>query len=117
MGKGDKKTRRGKINIGSSGVRRSRKKKGHKPVILQKATPLPEETPEIAPVVVVPEIPAVTEKVEEVTPKKPAVKKAAPKKPSAKSETEETKPKQTKTRKKTVEPAGDLFTEKKEDTE
>lgn len=38
MGKGDKKTRRGKIVIGSSGVRRSRKKnkKGaittHKPV-------------------------------------------------------------------------------------
>jgi 30S ribosomal protein S31 len=115
MGKGDKKTRRGKITIGSSGVRRSRKKKGYKPAILQKAALAPMETPEPVPVVIVPETPPVVEQTEEKAPKKAAVKKAAPKKPSAKSE--EGEPKQAKTRKKPAKPAEDLFTEKKEVTE
>ncbi len=36
MGKGDKKTRRGKIVIGSSGVRRSKKKNKKGAIIIQK---------------------------------------------------------------------------------
>ena len=115
MGKGDKKTRRGKINIGSSGVRRSRKKKGYKPAILQKAVPVPKEIPELAPVVIVPETPPVIEQVEEKAPKKAAIKKAAPKRSSVKGVEGETK--QVKTRKKPAKPAEDLFTEKKEDIE
>jgi ribosomal small subunit protein bTHX len=115
MGKGDKKTRRGKINIGSSGVRRSRKKKGYKPGIQQKAPPVPKEIPEVTPVVIVPETPPVLEQVEEKAPKKAADKKAAPKKSSVKGV--EGEPKQAKTRKKPAKPTEDLFTEKKEDSE
>jgi ribosomal small subunit protein bTHX len=52
MGKGDKKTKRGKIVIGSSGVRRSRKKKRSAPKPAAKIEPVPipevEETPAVA---------------------------------------------------------------------
>jgi|WetSurMetagenome_2_1015567.scaffolds.fasta_scaffold290764_2 30S ribosomal protein S31 len=119
MGKGDKKTKRGKIVISSYGVRRARKKKGlrhgilHKPV--EEAKPL--DTLEQNPVVLIPEITPVVEQVEEKAPRKTAVKKAAPKKPAAKVEEAETKPKATKSKKKATKPADDLFTEKKEGTE
>jgi ribosomal small subunit protein bTHX len=117
MGKGDKKTKRGKIIIGSTGVRRPRKKKRYKPVIVQKAEPKAKEIPEVKPVELVPEIAPVTEQVEEKAPKKAAVKKAAPKKQAEKAEEDAPKPKAAKTKKKVTKPAEDLFTEKKEGTE
>ena len=103
MGKGDKKTRRGKITIGSTGVRRPRKKKSHKPVILAKASPPPKETPEIAPALVIPETIPVLEKVEE-KPLKKTPAKATTKKTSAKTAEVEAKPKPARSRKKTAEP-------------
>lgn len=45
MGKGDKKTKRGKIVIGSSGVRRARKKNKH--VMPSKANPEPRPAPAV----------------------------------------------------------------------
>lgn len=39
MGKGDKKTKRGKIVIGSSGVRRARKKRNTTPAVASKVEP------------------------------------------------------------------------------
>ena len=62
MGKGDKKTRRGKITMGSHGVSRPRKKSTGK-VVAKAATPKAEK---------------------EAAPKKAAAKKAAPKKAAAK---------------------------------
>ena len=116
MGKGDKKTRRGKITIGSAGVRRQRKKKSRKNVIIPKAAPLPKETPVIAPVEVAPEVTPVIEQVEEKVTKKAPAKPAA-KKATVKTEEGEPKPKQAKSRKKPAAPAEDLFTEIKEETE
>jgi 30S ribosomal protein S31 len=119
MGKGDKKTKRGKIVISSYGVRRARRKKSlrhgllHKPV--EEAKPM--DTPEQNPVILVPEVTPIVEQVEEKAPKKTAVKKAAPKKPAVKVEEGEQKPKPAKSKKKVVKPADDLFTEKKEGTE
>lgn len=119
MGKGDKKTKRGKIVIGSSGVRRKRKKKSHKTGILLKTVPKPKETIVQIPVVVVPEIAPAVELVEEKTPKKTAVKKTTPKKTTEKVDKGESKPKPkaTKSKKTAVKPADDLFSEKKEGTE
>jgi len=117
MGKGDKKTKRGKIVIGSSGVRRARKKKIRKPGILTQAEPKPKVSIEQNPVVVVPEITPVVEQVEEKAPKKTAVKKTAPKKPAEKVAEVEPKPKPKAKSKKTAKPADDLSTEKKEGTE
>jgi len=117
MGKGDKKTKRGKIVIGSSGVRRARKKKGYKHGILHKAEPKPKDTFEQNPVVLVPEIKPVVEQVEEKAPRKTAAKKAAPKKPAVKVDVGEQKPKPTKSKKKVTKPPDDLLTEKKEGTE
>jgi len=84
MGKGDKKTKRGKIIIGSAGVRRSRKKKGTKP-----------HTPKAGPKPV--------KEVEEAiaTPVKTAPKKA--RKAEEVVEGAETKPKTPKARKKKTE--------------
>ena len=68
MGKGDKKTRKGKISMGSYGVTRPRsknKKSTNRPAL---AKPKATEKP-------------TTKK---AAPKKPAAKKAAPKKPAAK---------------------------------
>ena len=119
MGKGDKKTKRGKIVIGSSGVRRARKKKGRKPDILHKAEPKPKDILEQHPTVQIPEISPMGEPVEEKVTRKPAAKKAAPKKlvekvvegePKAKTKT-------TKSKKTATKPADDLSTEKKEGTE
>lgn len=115
MGKGDKKTKRGKIVIGSSGVRRARKKKGHKHGVLNKALTKPKDILEPNPAVIVPEIIPVVEQAEVKAPRKTAVKKAAPKKPAEKAEKGEPKP--TKSKKKATKPADDLITEKKEGTE
>ena len=90
MGKGDKKTKRGKILMGSHGVRRARRKlvkavtlvavKEEKPVeeiqevaVKQKAPAKPKPVKEGVPV----ETPIVTASVEEAA--KPARKKAPPK--------------------------------------
>jgi len=125
MGKGDKKTRRGKIVIGSFGVRRQRKqKKTAIPAIkVPKASPKKAQEPKPKKVVeVVVEEPVVitepipvnepvaevvtqTELPVEVKPAKPAPKKAAAKKTALKAETGEVKPKVSKAKKKTAEPA------------
>ncbi len=94
MGKGDKKTKRGKIIIGSTGIKRSRKKKGSAAATAPKAEPKPvQETEEAA-------MPAA---------------KTAPKKTAKKAdehvEGAEEKPKAAKAKKKTdeneAEPEGD----------
>ena len=90
MGKGDKKTKRGKIVIGSSGVRRARKKKISVPAIALKAEPKPvkevEETV-IPPVKTVPKKTA--KKAEEhVEGAEEKHKAAKPKKKTAESEPE-----------------------------
>jgi ribosomal small subunit protein bTHX len=121
MGKGDKKTKRGKIVIGSYGVRRAHKKKGRTPGILQKTEPKIKDTPEQIPVLPVPEIIPVVEPVVEKVVRKTAIKKAAPKKPVEKVEKVEPKPKpkpkSTKPKKTATKPAEDLSKEKKEGTE
>ena len=117
MGKGDKKTKRGKIVIGSSGVRRARKKKGRKPAILLKAEHKPMDFPEQVPVVLVPDVTPSVEQVEVKAPKKTVAKKTTPKKPVEKVVEGEPKPKSTKTKKKATKPADDVLTEKKEGTE
>jgi 30S ribosomal protein S31 len=115
MGKGDKKSKRGKIIIGSYGVRRAHKNKGIKHIVLAKAEPKPKETLEQNPVVPVAETTIVVEQVEEKTPKKTGAKKTTPKKTAEKVETGESKP--SKSKKKIAKPAEDLFSEKKEGTE
>ena len=86
MGKGDKKTKRGKIVIGSSGVRRARKKKRAFTAVVAKTEPKPKKEIEE---IVAPEV------------------KTAPKKTSKKAvehpESVEEKPKTAKTRKKIAE--------------
>lgn len=66
MGKGDKKTGKGKRILGSSGVSRQRKKDTYSPP----ATPVKKATP--------------TPEAEDAAPKKAAAKKTATKKPAAK---------------------------------
>ena len=118
MGKGDKKTKRGKIVIGSSGVRRARKKKSRNPGILIKPEPKPKVSIEQNPVVVVPEIIPVVEQVEEKAPRKTAVKKAVPKKPAEKVDEGASKPKpKAKSKKPASKQADDQLAEKKEGTE
>jgi ribosomal small subunit protein bTHX len=119
MGKGDKKTKRGKIIISSYGVRRARRKKGLRHGILHKPAEeaKPVDTLEQNPVELVPESAPVVEQVVEKAPRKTAVKKAVPKKPVEKVEEGEPKPKPTKSKKKATKPADDLFTEKKEGSE
>ena len=76
MGKGDKKTKRGKIVNKSYGVRRPRKKSsGYTPA--PKAEPVAEETP----------APAKKAPAKKTAAKKPATKKTAAKKPAAKKTT------------------------------
>jgi 30S ribosomal protein S31 len=114
MGKGDKKTKRGKIVIGSSGVRRARKKKNRKPATLSKPETKPKVTLEQNQVVLVPEITPVVEQVEEKAPRKTTAKKAVAKKPVKKVDEDGAKP--AKSKKKTTKPSEDL-SEKKEGTE
>lgn len=91
MGKGDKKTRRGKIVIGSFGVRRPRNKskkiivvkdlgtKPKKPVEVQIINPV--EEPVLAPIEII-EVPVAGELPQEITaPKKPARKAPVKKSP------------------------------------
>ncbi len=83
MGKGDKKTKRGKIVIGSSGVRRARKKKKIITVVAAKAEPKPKT-----------EIEGIEVPVVKTSPKKTA------KKAVEHSDGKEEKPKAAKTKKK-----------------
>jgi 30S ribosomal protein S31 len=89
MGKGDKKTRRGKIVIGSFGVRRPRKKV--KAIIAAKpASPKPKKPAEeqILIPLEMPEVPVVAETGQETPVVKKAAKKPAAKKPAEKAEKE-----------------------------
>jgi 30S ribosomal protein S31 len=93
MGKGDKKTKRGKILMGSHGVRRARRKLGKAiPLIALKEEKPAETIKEKAPAKPKPvkedvqvEIPVITDSAEEVA--KPTRKKAPPKGPAKKEET------------------------------
>jgi len=126
MGKGDKKTRRGKISIGSFGVRRPHRIK--KEVIVEENSakekpkkieePKPKKVVEEPVIIVEPviekeiivEVPAQAELALDIQPVKAPVKKAAAKKVSVKAEKEEkpevseTKPKTAKPKKKAAEP-------------
>ena len=113
MGKGDKKTRRGKIVIGSFGVRRKHGKKSVHPG--KKMRPVPIEQIEEKPVIVAPEPEVPIEISEPKTTKKTPVKKTAAKKTAEKPEKEEVKTKTTKSKKKSVPPSDDLFTTKKDE--
>lgn len=78
MGKGDKKSRRGKITIGSYGVRRRRKKKSMPPVVETKAIPVKKPAKKGAEVPT-PEVKETAVAVVTEAETKPAKKKAAPK--------------------------------------
>jgi 30S ribosomal protein S31 len=98
MGKGDKKTRRGKINIGSYGVRRRRKNKRKtavKPLLIEQ--PL---TPQV--------LEMTTSEVVEVAPQPKKIKKKSVKEP-----VKEEKPKTSKPKKKAAEATGETPKEKK----
>ncbi|MBP6978761.1 MAG: 30S ribosomal protein THX [Bacteroidales bacterium] len=100
MGKGDKKSKRGKITIGSYGVRRARKKKRTSPRIVSapkekevKKVPVVEEPIVIEPVMVVPEpmaevtieeVPVAVEKPEKQVKKEPVRKTVKEKAPAKK---------------------------------
>lgn len=105
MGKGDKKSKRGKIIIGSYGVRR-RKKNAVRVVIKKKPETKTKEEKKVKPVEPVIETQLAVVAEEKVT-KKTTAKKAATKKVAKVTEKKETKPKTTKSKKK-AEPAGDL---------
>ncbi len=85
MGKGDKKTKRGKIIIGSAGVSRSRKKKKNIVPVAPKAEPKAKIEPE-----------------ELATPHAMAATKKTGKKPDEHVDGAEDKPKAAKTKKKTA---------------
>jgi 30S ribosomal protein S31 len=123
MGKGDKKSKRGKIVIGSHGVRRAKKKPAYKPVpktetvlkadksISLVQTPINKdlEVKPASPVLEVAENVAVAD--DHAT----KAKKATTKKSVEKDEDAgEVKPKATKTKKKSEGESEDLFTEKPE---
>ena len=87
MGKGDKKTKRGKIVIGSYGVRRPRKKS--KKFIVEKVLESKPKKPveeQIIKPVEIPEIPVATEIIEEIPMVKKPARKAAVKKTAEKPE-------------------------------
>jgi 30S ribosomal protein S31 len=134
MGKGDKKSKRGKIVIGSWGVRRSRKKKKDLMPAKKVSVPKPKkaasekpekklakeqvveapvlqevqtETPEIVQEVKTESQPeAVVSHADETAEEKKAVKKAPRKKAAEKTEEEGEKPKTVKSRKKTADTPG-----------
>ncbi len=122
MGKGDKKSKRGKIIIGSYGVRRPRKKKSTSPLLVSapkekevKKTPEIVETVVDEPVKIMPE-PTIQpsqkegttepEKVEKPVPKKTA-KKAVKEKTPAKKVAKKPKPAAGKTKKSQPEKAAE----------
>ena len=121
MGKGDKKTKRGKIVIGSYGVRRAKKRNilRGKPKISSDSLPekksklteaivktVIEEQPVVAVQEPVTEIPAVKELPVKKTPKKSVPKKTT----EAVEEVAKPKPKVSKPKKKTAGSDKDLFT-------
>jgi 30S ribosomal protein S31 len=110
MGKGDKKSKRGKIIMGSFGVSRARRKKTAVIPLVKKAPDKPKKAPKaVEEPVEVPVVAIEQPKVEE----KKTVKKA-PAKKVAEGEIE--KPKVSKTKKKAA-PEGDtLFDQKQEPT-
>jgi 30S ribosomal protein S31 len=110
MGKGDKKSKRGKIIMGSFGVRRpSRKRKAIVPVV-KKAEEKPKKAPKVVEEPV--EVPVVSVEQPKVEEKKPV--KKAPAKKAAEGETE--KPKAAKTKKKAAAEGETLFDQKQEPT-
>ena len=113
MGKGDKKTRRGKIAIGSFGVRRKHGKKSVHHGI--KTPPAPVEQIEEKLVINAPELEVPAEISEQKVTKKATVKKSVSKKSTEKPEKEEAKTKTVKAKKKSIPPADDLFTTKKDE--
>ena len=128
MGKGDKKTKRGKIIIGSYGVRRAKKRKTFKAkpgipggvlpgkqteIIEPVARTVIEEQPVAAIQEPVAEIPVVEEHPVKKTPKKSTPKKTAEKT----EETAEPKPKVAKTKKKTAGPGEEKSATKEKHTE
>ena len=90
MGKGDLKTKRGKINRGTSGVRRYKKKKITEIAVVEKpkTSPKKKTTTKAAEKKTAPKK-TTTKKVAEkkTAPKKPTTKKAAEKKTAAKKTT------------------------------
>jgi len=113
MGKGDKKTKRGKIVIGSYGVRRARnKKKVTAPLVKINTEPKIKEIKVIEEKTIIPVVPVVEvqvsvvieEKAAKKAPAKKSTKKAVVEKPAAEKKPE-AKPKTKKTVKK-AEPAG-----------
>lgn len=109
MGRGDKKSRKGKIRMGSFGVSRPRRKKKSVPVIVKPA-PAKKPAPKIEekPVVSIPveETPVVqiaepATPVTEAAAEKAKPKKAAAKKPAEKTEKDASKPKAPKAKKST----------------
>ena len=106
MGKGDKKTKRGKIVIGSCGVRRARKKRknvGIAKIILEPKPPKPVVEKKVFIEDRTAEVVVQTEVAEEMFETKKTVKKPAAKKTTEKAENDPDKPKTPKTRKKTTE--------------
>jgi 30S ribosomal protein S31 len=108
MGKGDKKSKRGKIIMGSYGVRRpSRKLKGSSPV----STKAEEKTKKTALAIEVPvEVPVTV--VEEPRSEEKKTTRKAPAKKVAEGETE--KPKAVRTKKKATPEGETLFDQKEE---
>ena len=128
MGKGDKKSRRGKIIIGSYGVRRSKKTTNYKVkdkvasgILTEKKAVILD--PVIQPVIAEQPVIAMQEPVTEATvveeqPVKKSIKKSAPKKTEEKSaETSEPKPKASKSKKKAAIPGDNLSASNTEDVE
>ena len=99
MGKGDKKSRRGKIRQGSFGVSRPRKKKKSGRVIIKSPAISPAPVKEEKPVVVV-ETESPVVQIQEPVVEKVKTKKAPAKKPAEKAD-QEPKPKAAKPKKKT----------------
>jgi 30S ribosomal protein S31 len=96
MGKGDKKSRRGKIRIGSFGVRRKQRKSASLPVPVKPEAKKAKAVAEEKIIKTAEEVPQIQEE--------QAVKKAAPKKPAKKAAEKpvegEAKPKAVKPKKK-----------------
>ena len=127
MGKGDKKTKRGKIVIGSYGVRRAKKSKiasmkTKAPVIspIVKDKKIKAHETVVHEVVVEEPVTVIHEITDEVTitkeKSKKTAKKTTAKKPVEKADKEEPKSKTTKTKKKEDASGEDLFTAKAEDS-
>ena len=126
MGKGDKKSKRGKIIIGSHGVRRAKKRKGIRKSSVAAALLKERKVKPVEPVVkeIIVEQPLIEkeEKVAEIAPAEELTPKKAPKKSVSKKavEQDETgtssapKAKAPKAKKKPESTGEDLFTKKEE---